>query len=326
MKLKPFVKWIGGKGRISEKIIADFDKDSKNGNNFSETMDCYVEPFLGGGAILFKLQPKNAIISDINTNLINIYLIIRDNINKLFEILENISKEYLLKNDRERKKYYYLKRDEYNNIKYYDEKIDEKKIDERIKCASLFLFLNKTGYNGMYRENKKGKYNIPFGKYKNPTICNNELLKDISYYLNNNKIEILCQSYKDTLKYINEKYEIDKNVLIYLDPPYYPSKNSNFTEYTKYSFHIKEQKELFKIYSNQKFSIFLSNSNCDEINVLYKEYDIFLIDVLRSISAKKSSRGVKQELLIYKKKNEVKISKIILYEKEIENKMNALKI
>ena len=290
MKLKPFIKCAGGKGRVLKKIVS----------NFANYDDCYVEPFIGGGAILFDLQPKNAIISDINKDLINVYLMVKNNINELLKILKQISKEYLSKNNDDRKIYYYSKKDEYNKIKYFDEKINEKNHIIRIKCASLFMFLNRTGFNGMYRENQSGKYNIPFGKYKNPTIANEDLLNNVSKYLNDNNIEIFCQSYEATLEYVNNKYENDKNVLIYLDPPYYPSDSSKFTTYTKHKFHIREQEELSKIYSNQKYSTYLSNSNCDEIKELYKDYKILTIDVLRSISAKKSSRGIKQELLIIK--------------------------
>lgn len=220
------------------------------------------------------------------------------------------------KNLTPREVYFYAKRDRYNEIKFYENDIgNAEESDKNIELASLFLFLNKTAFNGMYRENqgnnklkdksksKKGRFNIPWGTYVNPNIVNEKTLRDCSDYLNNNNIEIYCKSYQDILKIVNERFK-DKNkkVLIYLDPPYYPSDTSKFTTYTANKFAVKEQIELSELFKQQKFPTFLSNSDCEKLRKLYEGYVIYDISVMRSISAKASSRGTIIEVFI---KNEL---------------------
>ena len=317
-EIKPFIKWTGGKGRVLTQILPKFT------NLYN---DLYVEPFLGGGAVLFKLQPKNAVVADINANLIITYKIVQNSIDKLIKLLKKWQDEYPAKTPKpkdkngkrqkdennkniltEREKYFYKKRDRYNEIKFYENDIGTgESSDKNIEIAALFIFLNKTAFNGMYRENqggkKKGRYNVPIGDYKNPSIVNEDLLKNVSKYLNENNIEILCNTYQNILEDVNNRFtDKSKKVLIYLDPPYYPTDTSKFTTYTSNKFAVEEQNELSEIFKKQKYTTFLSNSDCTEIRELYGDYIIFDISVMRSISAKASSRGTINEVLI---KNEL---------------------
>ena len=316
--LKPFIKWTGGKGRVLNQIIPKFE---------GLYDDMYVEPFLGGGAVLFRLQPKNAIVADINSNLIITYKMIKNDIEKLILLLKKWKSEYPEqtevqkdesgkrlkdKNNKNihtpREEYFYKKRDRYNKIKFYENDIGNGETsDKNIEIAALFLFLNRTAFNGMYRENqsgdKKGRYNVPIGSYKNPNFVNENLLKIVSKYLNENNIEIYCDSYQNILQRVNNRFtDKTKKVLIYLDPPYYPADTSKFTTYTANKFAVEEQIELAKLFKQQKFPTFLSNSSCQEIRNLYENYVIHDIQVMRSISAKASSRGTITEVLI---KNEL---------------------
>lgn len=315
--LKPFIKWTGGKGRVLSQIIPKFE---------GLYDDMYVEPFLGGGAVLFRLQPKNAIVADINSNLIITYKMIKNSVDKLIPLLKKWKSEYPEhtevqkdengkrlkdKNNKNihtpREEYFYKKRDRYNEIKFYENNIGNGETsDKNIEIAALFLFLNRTAFNGMYRENqsgnKRGRYNVPIGSYKNPNFVNENLLKIVSKYLNENNIEIYCDSYQNILQRVNKRFEKDKKILIYLDPPYYPADTSKFTTYTANKFAVEEQIELAKLFKQQKFPTFLSNSSCQEIRNLYENYVIHDIQVMRSISAKASSRGTITEVLI---KNEL---------------------
>ena len=292
--MKSFLKWSGGKTRIQDEIISKFPTD----------MDFYVETFLGGGTILFKLKPKNAFICDINCNLINCYIIIRDNLNQLIVVLGELSCKYKsIDNEEEQKKYYYSIRTKYNNIKYYKKDIDSKNENDRILCCAYFLFLNKTCFNGLYRENKKGGYNVPIGRYKNPTILNESLLKEVSCYLNNHNIVIKCCNYQEAYKYTESIKPFYKKIVVYNDPPYYVSDSSKFVSYTCDIFDSNTHKELRDIIEKykDKMCIYISNSNCKEVVELYKEYFLQEIEVMRSISSKKTSRGKISELLISSK-------------------------
>ena len=217
MNLKPFIKWSGGKQNIKNKIISYFPTFN------NKTL--YVEPFLGGGTILFHLKPKNAIISDTNKNLINTYIQIKTNLKMVIKILTKFDSEYKDKNT-DQKKYFYTKRKEYNEIKHKN----NQEIKNKPLCASLFIFLNKTCFNGLYRENLKGDFNTPKGSYKNPTILDIKLLQSISEYLNSNNIEIYSLNYTQIFEKLETQTQ-KKNIIIYLDPPYYPTDTSKFISY-----------------------------------------------------------------------------------------------
>ena len=210
LNAKPFLKWVGGKRKLIPKLEAKFPDYIKS-NEFT-----YVEPFLGGGAMFFHLITKyniqKAYLNDLNDKLIDCYQNIRDYSEILIKFLKKLEKDYYSLEDR--KSYYYDKRNEFNFSKL------------SVKKSALLIFLNKTGFNGMYRENSKGEYNIPVGNMNNPLICDEDLIQNISYVLNNNDIEFSSKSFEELI--IDEK-----NIFYYLDPPYMPiSKTSSFTDYT----------------------------------------------------------------------------------------------
>ena len=260
-----FLKWAGGKKRLTS-ILEKF---------IPKNIERYFEPFLGSGAFFFYLvqtQKKfQATLSDSNFELINTYKELRDNTNELIDILYEHQVNYY----KNREKYYYFIRDEYitkNNT----------------ELAGRFIFLNKACYNGLYRVNKSGNFNVPHGRYINPKICNKEKLLDCSELLRIYDVKISCDSYKN----ITSKCE--NNDFIYLDPPYFPiSKTSNFTDYTKESFGILEHNELSKEYerlNNIGSKVILSNSNSEYIKTLYKKYDIIKIKSSRNISCNPNKR------------------------------------
>ncbi len=268
-----FLKWAGGKKRLTS-ILEKF---------IPKNIERYFEPFLGSGAFFFYLvqtQKKfQAILSDSNFELINTYKELRDNTNELIDILYEHQVNYY----KNREKYYYFIRDEYitkNNT----------------ELAGRFIFLNKACYNGLYRVNKSGNFNVPHGRYINPKICNKEKLLDCSELLRIYDIKISCDSYKN----ITSKCE--NNDFIYLDPPYFPiSKTSNFTDYTKESFGILEHNELSKEYerlNNIGSKVILSNSNSEYIKTLYKKYDIIKIKSSRNISCNPNKRKNHYDLII----------------------------
>lgn len=272
-KFKPFIKYCGGKTRLLPYIIENLpNKEFKN----------YFEPFVGGGSVLFELLSKdityncnrNYTISDINDNLINCYEIIKTNIE---DIIQELGKD-IYKNSSDS---YYKCRNRFNDIKFDDTNLVEK--------AALFIYLNKCGYNGMYRENSKGKFNIPFGKMKNPKICDTKVLRKDSDGLKN--VHIACCEYSDILELV------EKDDFVYLDPPYHET----FTDYTNNKFNEEEQIELKKFVdelTKKGAFIMLSNSATDFIKDLYKDYKQINLTIKYSLGGKGADRGDKQELLI----------------------------
>lgn len=262
---KPFLKWAGGKSKLIDQYKEYIPKE----------YDTYHEPFLGGGSLFFYLNPNKAILSDINEDLINVYKVLKDYSEELIKKL----KEHKEKHDKD---YYY--------------KIRSKKYEDSIERAARFIYLNKTCFNGLYRENKKGEFNVPIGNYKDPDICSEEVLKNCSKILNKNNIIFKCQKFDNCRKNIEEKD------FVYFDPPYVPlNKTSNFTSYTKYKFGIRNQEllyELCKYLKNKKVKIMISNSNTEFIKEMYKEFNIYEIKVNRSINSKVIGRSKITELLI----------------------------
>ncbi|NPA53163.1 MAG: DNA adenine methylase [Aquificae bacterium] len=265
-KPKPFVKWAGGKRQLIKILKFYLPIEYKT----------YIEPFVGGGALLFETLPKKAIINDINAELINAYNVIKNNVDELIESLKYHKNE---------KNYY-----------YYIRSLDPDKLTP-IERASRFIYLNKTCFNGLYRENSKGKFNVPFGNYKNPKIVDEENLKAISEYLNTYDIKIFNGDYKEVCELA------EKGDFIYFDPPYYPlNKTASFTKYNKYDFTEKDQIELanlFKELDRKGCYILLSNSNTNFIRKLYKDYEIIELEANRFINSKGDRRGKsKIEVLI----------------------------
>ena len=273
--LSPILKWVGGKRQLLSEIIPLID----------ESCDNYVEPFIGGGAVLFRLQPKKAIINDYNTELINVYRTVRDDLDALVALLKKHEK--------------YNSSDYYYEVRALDRTPDFDKMSNSEKAARI-IYLNKTCYNGLYRVNSLGQFNSPYGKYKNPNIVNEVVLRAISKYLNGNEISIRSGDYKDVLN------DIEKNSFVYLDPPYMPiSSSSSFTGYTEGGFGYDKQVELKEECDklNSKGVHFLqSNSDCEEIRELYKAYRIKVVKANRAINSDAKKRGQINEVLIYNAK------------------------
>lgn len=291
-EVKPFIKWAGGKSALLDNIRKFYP------NELGGKINKYCEPFVGGGAVLFDVLSNYNIeeiyISDVNEELINVYKTINNNVEELIDLLEFIQTEYISLSTEERKKYYYQKRDEFNLY-------IRKEIKNMVYGSALFIFLNRTCFNGLYRVNRDGLFNVPSGTYKNPKICDKENLKNISEKLKN--IKIVCDKYNKSINFI------DENTLVYFDPPYKPlTETASFTSYSRYEFGDKEQSELatyFKKASEKGAVCILSNSdpkNIDEsdnfFDDLYAGFNINRIKAKRRINSNASKRGNINELLI----------------------------
>lgn len=267
----PFLKWVGGKRQLIPEIKKMLPKGIANRP--------YYEPFIGGGALLFDLQPKQAVINDYNEELINVYCVIRDNPN---ELIEDLKKH---KNTAE---YFYEIRSLdrlplFNNL-------------TKVERASRIIYLNKTCYNGLYRVNNAGEFNSPFGKYKNPNIINEPVIKAVSKYLNLNQIQISNSDYEVILR------DIPENSFVYLDPPYHPvSETSNFTGYIQGGWNESEQLRLRDVCNKLNANgvkFLLSNSASDFIKEIYSAYNIKKVQANRAVNSISSKRGQVDEFLI----------------------------
>ncbi|MGN0819010.1 MAG: DNA adenine methylase [Christensenellaceae bacterium] len=291
VQLKPFVKWVGGKSQLLDELEKMLPADDER------VLTKYVEPMVGGGALLFNVLSKfdfgQIYISDINAELINAYKAIKNNIDALIARLTEMQFMFLPMDENGRKYFYYSSRDKFNNLELNESNSVEK--------AALFIFLNKTCFNGLYRVNKKGQFNVPMGSYKNPSICDEDNLRNVSKALQN--VEIVCGDY--TLS----KSVIDSESFVYIDPPYRPiSQTSGFTSYNTDVFDDNEQIRLAKFIdeiNETGAKIVLSNSDPKNVNVddnffdeLYKNYKINRIEAIRAINSKSDSRGKINELLI----------------------------
>lgn len=290
--LKPFVKWAGGKGQL----LGELEKMLPESGG--KAMKKYCEPMVGGGALLFDVLSEydfeEFYIGDINAELINAYNVIKKSVSELVALLGDMQADFLPMDDKCRKSYYYSIRDRFNNTELSEETAAEK--------AACFIFLNKTCFNGLYRVNRKGQFNVPMGAYKNPAICDEENLFNISKVLQ--KVTIVCGDYS-----LSEKF-IDGNTFVYLDPPYRPiSKTSDFTSYNAEAFDDGEQIRLraFIDEINSKGAkIVLSNSDPKNVNPgdtffedLYKSYGIKRVSACRMINSKAEKRGKITELIIH---------------------------
>lgn len=294
---KPFLKWAGGKTQLIGEI------ENVLPTKIIDQKFTYIEPFVGSGAILFWMLSKfpnieKAVINDINQDLINTYNVIKNNPNELISILEKYEKQYhSFENDQEKEKeYYYDKRTVFNRRK-----------ENNTTQAAIFIFLNRTCFNGLYRVNRKNEYNVPKGKYKNPTICNKANILAVSEALQ--KVEILCGDFEQTLDFSEQK------TLFYFDPPYKPlSETSSFNSYAKDEFNDSEQIRLRDfcakldrlghhwILSNS--DVKGKNPNDNFFDDLYSDFQIGRVDAKRSINANPKKRGKLKELLIINYKNE----------------------
>lgn len=269
----PVVKWVGGKRQLLPEIKKYFPKK----------FNTYFEPFVGGGAVLFELQPKNAIVNDINKELINLYSVIQNNVE---ELIDKLSDTDTYSNTSEC----------YYRIRELDREPQKYNKMTGIDRAARILYLNKTCYNGLYRVNSVGEFNSPFGSYKNPNIVNEITLRAVNKYFNESNIKFLNGDFEKTVK--NAK----KGDFIYFDPPYAPiSKTSNFTGYNESGFGENEQIRLQKLcdtLDKKGVKFLLSNSDCEFIRELYKDYNIVTIKAKRAINSNGNNRGNVSEVLI----------------------------
>ncbi len=263
----PIVKWVGGKRQLMFELLKNMPK------NYNR----YFEPFIGGGALFFELQPDNAYISDMNKELINLYQVVRDNVNELIVDLQkhDISKEYFM---------------EIRNI----DRTKEYKNWSNIQKASRFIYLNRTCFNGMYRVNSQGQFNVPFGYYKNPKIVDENNLINCSNLLQ--RTEIKHADFSEILK------NIKKGDFVYFDPPYVPlSETSSFTSYTKDGFDMDMQfklKDVCDELDSMGVKFLLSNSDTKLVNELYENYNIKKVYASRQINANADGRGKITEVLV----------------------------
>lgn len=292
---KPFVKWVGGKTQLLsqlEKLLPQEIYDEE----FT-----YIEPFVGGGAMLFFMLQKfpnikKAVINDLNCNLIDTYINIKKNPEKLIEILKKMEKYYLsITKEVDRRTFYLDIRRQFNENQL-----------SNIEKSAFFIFLNRTCFNGLYRENSKGKFNVPFGRYANPTICNEELIYSDCELLNKFNVVILNADYSETYKEIDN----DRLNFFYFDPPYRPlSSTSSFNNYVKENFGDNEQNRLadfcHTIDLKDNCIWMLNNSDCSSKNPqdtffeeLYRDFNIYKVYAKRNVNANANKRGTLTELLI----------------------------
>jgi DNA adenine methylase len=261
---RPFLKWAGGKGRHLQQYQSYFPK----------YFDVYYEPFLGGGAIFFHLLPQQAVLMDINGELVNVYECIRDRVELVIRLLMHHQSHHS-------SEYYYL--------------IRANSTPHKIEQAARLLYLNRTCFNGLYRENSQGKFNVPMGRYKSPNICNVELLRAASIALKTTELKV--QPFDAVLN--DAKTNRD---FVYFDPPYHPiSPTSCFTAYSRYSFNQLDQIRLRDTVielANRGVKVMLSNSDCPFIRELYKDFYIHTIYANRAINSNAQKRGKITEVLV----------------------------
>ena len=269
--IKPFTKWVGGKRQLLDEIE----------RLLPESYNTYYEPFIGGGALFFYLQPKNAVINDMNSDLILSYKAIKDDLINLIQELEyhkeNNSKEYFL------------------DLRSYDR-------DERINSlsdtqkAARIMYMLRVCFNGMYRVNSKNQFNVPYGRYKNPKIVDEELLKNINEYLNSSNILILNKDFEEVIK------TCKAGDFVYFDPPYIPiNETSSFTSYTNEGFSYEDQirlRDVFSELTRKNIYCMLSNSYSPITLELYKEFNIHKVKAKRSINSVASKRGEISEVIV----------------------------
>ncbi len=288
---KPFVKWAGGKSQLLSEI------DNAIPDNIKQDRFTYIEPFVGGGAVLFWILQKypdieQAVINDINTDLTNSYQTIKENVEDLISILQEWEKEYHSLKDIPdiKKEYYYSKRKLFNS-----------RTSDKTTQTALFIFLNRTCFNGLYRVNRKNEFNVPIGSYKTPMICDENNLRAVNQVLQ--KVTILNGDFEETLSYTTQ------NTLFYFDPPYKPlSETSSFNSYAKDEFDDNEQIRLAKFCEQIDllgFNWILSNSdvkgknpNDNFFDELYRDFNIKRVLARRNINSNPNKRGELTELLI----------------------------
>lgn len=267
--MRPFVKWAGGKRQIIDELLKYVPK----------SYNTYFEPFVGGGALFFELEPKKAVINDFNKELIGVYQTVKQKNNhvKLMELLDEYEKNHTEEN--------------YYKIRNLDRNKDEFNRLKKIDKAARVLYLNKTCFNGLYRVNSKGEFNVPFNNKKSVNLYEEDNLEDIHKYLYENKVSITSGDYRKCLR------KAKKGDFVYLDPPY----DETFTSYTKNDFDRDDQITLsneFKKLNKKGVKVMLSNNNTDLIRELYKNFNIHIVNAKRNINSKSDGRGYVEEVII----------------------------
>ena len=285
--VKPFIKWAGGKSQLLEEIR----------KKYPAKIERYCEPFVGGGAVLLDVlanfQPKEVLINDINPELTNTYTQIKNNAESVISMLSEMQEAFWDMDNDQRKEYFYAKRERFNELIKETASTEEK--------AALFIFINKTCFNGLYRVNGKGLYNVPMGSYKKPPICDAENIRTISELLK--RVDVHCGDYSECESFITD------NAFVYIDPPYRPlNATSSFTSYAKTEFGDEQQIQLghfIEKISEKGAKVVASNSdphNTDENDNFFDDiYKMFFIDrvaATRMINSKSNGRGNISELLI----------------------------
>lgn len=289
----PFLKWVGGKRQLLKKFRDYYPNELLEG----KTVD-YCEPFLGGGAVYFDLINNFSLgkvfLNDINTDLINVYQVVKEDIDELISQLKKLEDEYISLNEDKRKEFYYSVRENFN------QNSDTK--TELVKRAIQFIFLNRTCYNGLYRLNSKGKFNVPAGRYKNPTITNEPNLRKL------NALFLNVQFTNKNFIFLR-KFTSEKKTFFYFDPPYRPlSSTANFTNYNQHVFTDENQHQLYEIFKyldKQDHLVMLSNSDPknsdpgdDFFDTLYKDYNIYRVPARRMVNSNPHKRGEINEIIV----------------------------
>jgi DNA adenine methylase len=269
----PFLKWVGGKTQLLSQFEAFFPEQFQH----------YYEPFVGSGAVFFHLRPTQATLSDSNPYLIGAYQHIQERVEEVIALLHNIRSRYHALPSEEQEREYYRVRTLYNEIPA-----------NTIEKSAYLIFLNKIGYNGLYRENARGSYNVPFGRYNNPSIFDETNLRSVSSLLQ--KVRLIHDQYSHVVQTARA------GDFVYFDPPYMPiSKTSLFTSYTRGRFSLEQQSNLADVarqLARRGVQVMLSNSNSDTIRELYNDFFLYEVHASRMVNSKADLRGKIPELLI----------------------------
>lgn len=295
---RPFIKWAGGKGQLLNRFYSLYPEELKAGE-----IENYYEPFIGGGAVFFdvaqRFNIKNAFLYDINDELVLTYKVIQKDVVKLIEHLDSIQKEYIALSEPERKAYFYSIRSDFNKNRLLTDY--ENYAESWIQRAAWIIFLNKTCFNGLFRFNSKGEFNVPAGRYKNPKILDELNLKRVS--------EVLQIATIKKADFTAVENDVAVNSFVYFDPPYRPlNTTSSFTAYSKHKFGDEEQIKLAQLFArlnSRKIKLMLSNSdpknydsNDDFFDEIYRDFNIRRIPATRMINSNASKRNAINEIVV----------------------------